>query len=286
MRIVYIGQDQFLGCARAALAGGHTISAIYSSPGERTQAVRELAKSIRAVLHTAPMTRVDLERESASGAELFLCAGYPRLVPVAPGEHAPAVNIHPALLPEGRGPAPMAWTILKGLTESGVTAHEMNERFDRGPIVVQQRITLSPRETAATLTARLGLLAAALTTDLLADFPALWAARTPQLGGSYWKAPRLSDRTIDWSAGVETIERTARAFPGRTFATIGGQRHTLTSAVGWTAAHGRQPGTAIDRWQGTTVVAAADGFVAVNARRITVARQAWWRISRASRRAR
>ncbi len=285
MRIVYIGQDQFLRCAEAIVQSGHSLLAIYTTQGKRpTLAARALGGRLGIPVHTSPMTRADLIRGTAGGADLFLCAGYPRLIPVAPGAHAPAVNIHPALLPEGRGAYPMAWTILKGLPESGITIHEMDERFDRGPILLQRAVTLSPRETAPSLTLRLRALAAEATAEMLADFPALWAARTAQVGGSYWKAPKPADRTIDWSASVAQVERTWRAFPGRCTATVAGRRCTVHSAIGWAASHNHAPGTVVEAWQRTKIIAAADGFVAVGARPITLQRRAWWKAMRRLRR--
>lgn len=285
MRIVYIGQDQFLPCARAVASAGHEVTAIYTTSGKaQTRATTALGRRLGIAVHTSPMTRADLMRETAAGADLFLCAGYPRLIPVEPGDHAPAVNIHPALLPDGRGAHPMAWAILKGLAESGVTLHEMDKRFDRGPILLQRRTPVSPRETAPSLTLRLRGLAAEATAELLADFPALWEGRIPQVGGSYWKAPKPADRTIDWSASVAQVERTWRAFPGRCTATVAGRRCTVDSAIGWAALHNHAPGTVVDQWQRARVIAAADGFVAVGARPITLQRRAWWKAMRRLRR--
>ena len=62
------------------------------------------------------------------------------------------INIHPALLPIGRGAWPMAVTILKGLRESGVTIHKMTAELDAGDILLQEKIEVGPRETLQSLT--------------------------------------------------------------------------------------------------------------------------------------
>ena len=41
-------------------------------------------------------------------------------------------GIHPTLLPEGRGRAPIPWAILKGLKETGVTLFKLDEGVDTG----------------------------------------------------------------------------------------------------------------------------------------------------------
>ncbi|CAD7945660.1 unnamed protein product [Amoebophrya sp. A120] len=63
-----------------------------------------------------------------------------------------AVNLHPSLLPKHRGSLCQFWPIFEGDKESGVTVHEMLERFDSGPIYHQHAIPISEGiETALSL---------------------------------------------------------------------------------------------------------------------------------------
>lgn len=50
------------------------------------------------------------------------------------------LNVHPSLLPVGRGPEPVFWTLRRGERETGTTIHLMDEGFDTGPIVAQARL--------------------------------------------------------------------------------------------------------------------------------------------------
>jgi methionyl-tRNA formyltransferase len=52
------------------------------------------------------------------------------------------VNVHPSLLPKGRGAEPVFWTIRNGEAETGVTIHLMDTEFDSGPILVQERVAV------------------------------------------------------------------------------------------------------------------------------------------------
>ena len=45
------------------------------------------------------------------------------------------LGIHPTLLPQGRGRAPIPWAIIKGLRETGVTLFKLDEGVDTGDIV-------------------------------------------------------------------------------------------------------------------------------------------------------
>lgn len=60
-----------------------------------------------------------------------------------------ALNIHPSLLPEYRGPEPLFWIFHDGLEHAGVTIHLMNERADEGDIVAQTPVKVPDGATYA-----------------------------------------------------------------------------------------------------------------------------------------
>jgi methionyl-tRNA formyltransferase len=64
------------------------------------------------------------------------------------------VNCHGALLPKYRGLMPSFWTLANGDTEGGVSVHFVNEKIDDGPIIVQKRYRIWPRDTVEGIMAR------------------------------------------------------------------------------------------------------------------------------------
>lgn len=56
------------------------------------------------------------------------------------------INIHPSLLPKYRGASPIAYPLILGDTETGVSLFIMDERMDHGPIIVQDKIDINPTE--------------------------------------------------------------------------------------------------------------------------------------------
>ena len=58
------------------------------------------------------------------------------------------LNVHDSLLPRYAGFAPLNWAIINGETEVGVTAHVMDDRLDRGDIILQWAVPVGPRDTA------------------------------------------------------------------------------------------------------------------------------------------
>lgn len=61
------------------------------------------------------------------------------------------LGFHPAPLPENRGRAVIAWTIIQACQETGSTLFWIDEGVDAGPIALQRRFEVSPEETAQSL---------------------------------------------------------------------------------------------------------------------------------------
>ncbi len=62
-----------------------------------------------------------------------------------------AIGMHPTLLPTGRGRAPIPWTIIKGVSNTGVSMFFLDDGADTGPIICQDSFQITERETAHTL---------------------------------------------------------------------------------------------------------------------------------------
>jgi methionyl-tRNA formyltransferase len=80
-------------------------------------------------------------------------------------------NLHPSLLPEGRGCHPNAWAIARQ-RPMGVTFHLVDAGVDTGPILAQESVVILPVDTASTLYDR-AMIAAQ---DLLDRFLDKWLA--------------------------------------------------------------------------------------------------------------
>ncbi len=60
-----------------------------------------------------------------------------------------AFNIHGSLLPKYRGRTPHVWAIINNETETGITAHLIDEGCDTGDIIEQIKIDIGDEETGA-----------------------------------------------------------------------------------------------------------------------------------------
>lgn len=56
------------------------------------------------------------------------------------------INLHPSILPKYRGRAPINWAIINGDSETGITAHFVDEGVDTGPIISQVKININDND--------------------------------------------------------------------------------------------------------------------------------------------
>jgi methionyl-tRNA formyltransferase len=121
-------------------------------------------------------------RLAAFGARALVSIQYDQILrePTLRGVGCPCLNLHFSLLPRHRGAAPIAWAILAGDAEAGVTLHHMAPAIDAGDVVAQRALAIGPAESARELYDRISDAAAGL---FAASYPfpdALLAARRPQ----------------------------------------------------------------------------------------------------------
>lgn len=94
--------------------------------------------------------------------DLLVLAGFMRLIPAELVQAFPQriLNIHPALLPKygGKGMYGMhvhRAVIAAGETESGITIHYVNERYDEGEQLLQVKCPVLPDDTPESLAERI-----------------------------------------------------------------------------------------------------------------------------------
>ncbi|MFH0864300.1 MAG: methionyl-tRNA formyltransferase [Candidatus Gottesmanbacteria bacterium] len=123
------------------------------------------------------------------------------------------LNIHPSLLPEYPGSSPVAYAIMDGKQETGVTIIKMNEKFDAGEIVAQEKEEIRNTDIPETLYERLFTKGANLLTKILPDY--MQGKIRPKSQGrkttAYARRLTKEDGKIDWKWEPARIERFIRA---------------------------------------------------------------------------
>lgn len=90
------------------------------------------------------------------------------------------INVHASLLPKHRGAAPIAYAIMSGDTEAGVTTMMMDAGIDTGDILLQEKTEIGESETCGELTERLSVIGAKLLMQTIMELEAGKLKRIPQ----------------------------------------------------------------------------------------------------------
>ncbi len=131
------------------------------------------------------------ERLAECRADVAVVAAFGQILPKAVLD-VPArgsINVHASVLPRYRGAAPIAWAIMRGEAESGITTFQMDPGMDTGDTLLTEATPIGPGETAGELSARLAEIGAQLLLRTLSEIDAL--PRIPQDHARATLAPRL-----------------------------------------------------------------------------------------------
>ncbi|MBI1878691.1 MAG: hypothetical protein HYR94_10785 [Chloroflexi bacterium] len=106
------------------------------------------------------------------------------------------INIHPALLPRHRGLFPYFWVIAGGETETGVTIHWVDEKFDTGHVLLQEKISVLPSDTILSLSHKSSLVGAEMLVKAVNLITSGAPPRLPQdhTQASYHSYPKPADQ--------------------------------------------------------------------------------------------
>ncbi len=226
MRVVFFGTPEFaVPSLRALLGEGFDVLAAVTQPDRpqgrsRSQVVpppvkvEAEAEAIPVLQPERPTERGFLNRlrELAPDVGVVVAYGHilkPELLRLPPRG---MVNVHPSLLPELRGAAPVEWAILNGVARTGVSIMQLDEDLDSGPILLQIPHTIEPDETGGELSAHLAEIGAQALVEALALWERDALRPVPQDHARATYAPKLTRDTarIRWDDPAERVARLIR----------------------------------------------------------------------------
>jgi methionyl-tRNA formyltransferase len=243
-RVLFLGQSctTAMPPLTALLEAGFTIPAVVLArqPGSRLGEIQRVAAAagIPVVwVNSAAEATKEIQRIAP---QIAVAACFLWRLPRAALEIPPLgiLNVHPSLLPAGRGPEPVFWTLRRGERMTGVTVHRMDEGFDTGPIVAQAEMPVPEGISAPELERNLMTLGGNLLVDAL---PALAAGTLqprpqPMQGVSQAPVPRPADWTMMSSLPAAWAWRFARGVAplgGPLTAIAGGTAIRVAAALDW-----------------------------------------------------
>ncbi len=143
------------------------------------------------------------------------------------------VNLHPAILPNYRGPQPLQQMILQDdwLNCGGVTLHCMSDRFDEGDIIAQTHFNERDWKSRTTLNRALANAMIKLVQEAVPAFCLGKVCAVPQPEGEYVWAGMQMDTCVktDWT--IDYLKRVLTFLSGRpgVFIEIDGNLHKLSA---------------------------------------------------------
>lgn len=259
MRVVFFGSPAFaVPSLSALLDAGIAVPLVVTQPdrpvGRRSEPV-PTAVAARAAASGLAVEKPERVRDNAALFSRLESAAPDAIAVVAYGRILPTpvlrlprlgcVNVHASLLPKYRGASPIQAALLAGDPETGVVTMRVDEELDAGPLYLERRVAIGPRETAGSLSERLSALGGDLLVQTIRGLEEGSVAPRPQRGEpSYCKPIRREDAEADWTQDSGALERRLRAFtpwPGlHTFA--GTERIKILEARRAEAAAPGQPG--------------------------------------------
>ncbi|MDH3212530.1 MAG: methionyl-tRNA formyltransferase [Myxococcales bacterium] len=217
-----------------------------------------------------------LEEYRDRGADLNVLAYVTAILPPEIVDAPPhgSLCFHPSLLPRFRGGAALAWQIILGERESGVTIFRPDAGIDTGPIVIQRGgVPIESTDTAASLYfERLYPLGVEAMLAAVAAVAAGTARYEPQDESRATFQGLVGEREarLDWSRGVVELDRLIRGCDPQPGAHAQRAGETIRLFDGRRAAgeDASAPGTIVGLEDGRLLIAAGGGRLAVGRVRI------------------
>lgn len=236
MRVIFIGVvDIGWQCLKALLEGGANVVGIFTAV---KQGMIKLSKmhpdyfsefEDLASRYDVPLFKIedttippDTKKIKQLQPDIIFCIGWPQIMgkEILQIPRHGCVGIHPTLLPQRRGGAPINWCLIDGLTNSGVTLFYFDKGVDSGDIIAQHEIEITLEDTAEILLDKVTIAA----TELVKKYyPLLEKGSAPRIAqdnakATYTRRRRPEDGVIDWRKTSLSIYNWIRAlslpFPG------------------------------------------------------------------------
>lgn len=223
IRIAYFGTPEFAASQLEAIIGaGYEVAVVVTMPDKPAGRGRKIQYSdvkMTAMEHNLPLLQPEklkdpdfLEQLASYQANLFIVVAF-RMLPALVWQ-MPALgtfNLHASLLPQYRGAAPINFAIINGETETGLTTFFLNEEIDKGAVIMREKVSIRPDETAGELHDELMLLGNKVVVETIKKIESGQVSALAQEelieGQALKPAPKITKEfcNIDWNQDCQTV---------------------------------------------------------------------------------
>lgn len=282
MRIIFMGTPEFAVASLDALVNaGFTIVAVVTAPDKPAGRGMQLQQSaVKKYASEKNLPVLQPEKLKDPGfiaqlqelkADLQIVVAF-RMLPEIVWNMSPmgTINLHGSLLPQYRGAAPINWAVINGEKETGVTTFKLKHEIDTGNILLQDRFSIGPDETAGEVHDRMKLIGANLLVQTIKGLASGSLQENPQevliQNTTLKHAPKIFTETciINWEETSLQIYNRIRGlspFPGALTKLDGKVLKIYKSKAEYQ--HPTSPGTIITDGKTFLKFATIDGYIHV-----------------------
>lgn len=244
MRVVFVTHNELgLACLEELADLGADVRGIFTRP--QTDGLADQTElTAFSARHDIPLHEVESvnraatkDRIAAYDPQLLFVIGWSRLVDedVIELSSVATLGMHPAPLPRGRGRAPIAWNLIKGLERTQLSFFHLVEAADAGDLVGQEPIEIELEDDAAALYEKVVDAGRELIRTYYPQFERGAVPRTPQdeAEATWWPKRRPHHGLIEWTrppmAVYNWIRGQSHPYPGA-FSYLNDRRITVWAA--------------------------------------------------------
>jgi len=247
MHIIYVGTPEFsVSFLETLISAGHIPVAVVSQP-DKPQGRKHISEPTPvkkcAEHHNIPVlqptdinTPEALDKIRTFQPDIIVVVAFGQILKkeILTLPRFGCINVHPSLLPKYRGAAPLQEAILHGDTETGVSIIHMDTKMDHGPILAQEKISLSSDETLPSLRKKTTTIGSRLLIDVTKQIQDGTVQLRPQddTAATYTRLLTRESGKIDWKKSASEIDCKIRAlnpWPG-TWTELNGVRLKILKA--------------------------------------------------------
>lgn len=223
MKVVFMGTPEFaVPTLEALLRSKHQVKAVVTGKDKRAgRRLKLVETAVKISAYKQGLTVLQTEDfcdpfflRALKGihAEIGVVVAF-RIIPEELFQLFPhgCINLHPSLLPDLRGAAPINWALMRGYRQTGITTFLIRKKVDAGSILLQETVDIDPMDDAGSLSAKLSVSGSRLVVKTLDELQEGNLVSQPQKG-TVTKAPRITRTTcrIDWNRPAGEIHNQVR----------------------------------------------------------------------------
>jgi methionyl-tRNA formyltransferase len=275
LKVLFYGTPEFALPTLEALLQRHTVVAAVTQPDKPAGRGRHLSPppvKQRALATGIPVLQPPRlrdpgwpERLAEFGADVAVVVAFGQILPKAVLDvpRRGSINVHASVLPRYRGAAPIAWAIIRGETETGITTFQMDPGMDTGDMLLSESTAIGAEETAGEISARLSRMGAGALLRTLDALDTL--TPIPQDSSQATLAPRLKKedgwlRLTEPARNLANRVRGCNPWPGAALLTPAG-RLLIWRAAAIPHPTRAEPGTLVVSGPGAICIATGEGLL-------------------------